>query len=167
MISISYKVHYDLALLQVANFTVCPECFPSVRIYKIGRCTHCNSEKNTPKLYSKDNNVDPVIINFVRCPINQDNNLYNNSITFFGHFRFVLGPIHLGLVPGLSTTEGESYDSGKVAILPTSENTTLTPTTARRSFAWLPNSPERLIVLQTTPLCPCYAFTWPVVSRRG
>ena len=86
-------------------------------------------------------------------------NLYNNSVTLFGHLCFVLGPIHLGLVPGWSTTEGESFDPGKVAILPTLENTTLTPTTARRSFAWLPNSLEHLSVFQTSPPCPFHVFT--------
>ena len=92
--------------------------------------------------------------------------LYNNSVTLFGHLCFVLGPIHLRLVPGWSTTEGESFDPGMVAILPTSENTTLTPTTARRSFAWLPNSLEHLFVFQTSPPCPFHVFTRPVVSRR-
>ena len=46
-------------------------------------------------------------------------------------------------------------------------NDKLTATTAKRSFTWLWNSLEYLIVLQTTPLCPCYTFTWPVVSRQG
>jgi len=53
-----------------------------------------------------------------------------------------------------------------VAILPTLENTTLTPTTARRSFAWLPNSLEHLFAYQTSPPCPFHTFTRPVVSRR-
>ena len=92
--------------------------------------------------------------------------LYNNSLTLFEYLCFVLGPIHLGLVPGWSTTEDESYDPCQVAILQTSKNTTLAPTTARKSFAWLSNSLERLIVFQTTPLCPFYTFTRPVVSRR-
>ena len=50
--------------------------------------------------------------------------------------------------------KGVTLEPEEKKILRTSENTTLTPTTARRSFAWLSNSLERLIVFQTTPLCP-------------
>jgi len=53
------KFHQELTEIKVQTCTVCNETFPAMKINKNLECSRCVSDKQTPKLYSADNDIHP------------------------------------------------------------------------------------------------------------
>jgi len=94
-------------------------------------------------------------------------NLYNNSVTLFGHCPLILGPISTRSVPFLIKTEGESFDPGFVAIGLSTENSLQTAilTTGSSESTW--NSLGLRNMSTACPSCLSQIQHYPVVTTVG